>query len=571
MAPARDPLAAYQAKRDFTRTAEPAGEVAAAGGNLFIVQKHDARRLHWDLRLEMDGVLKSWAVTRGPSLDPDDKRLAVRTEDHPLSYATFEGVIPTGEYGGGTVMLWDRGRWEPVAGKRATDLDKGHLHFRLEGERMTGEWLLIRLKPRAREKTENWLLRKLDDAATGAAGDLVDRCLTSIATGRTMEEIAAGAPPRAEAGAARRGKPPARRRKAAGKAAGAPPGFAPLQLCTLVDHVPGGQAWLHEVKYDGYRCLVAVGGGAARVFTRSGLDWTDRFPRIAAAAAALPVASALIDGEIVALDREGRPSFSALQDALKRGDGDLVLFAFDLLSLDGEDLTARGNLERKERLRPMIPAEGVILYADHVRGEGEKLFETMCGAGLEGVVSKRADAPYRGRRSQNWLKVKCVQRQEFVIVGWLPSRARGRPFRSLLLALNEAGRLRYAGKVGTGFDAATLAALSERLAPLAADAPPVAAPPAAVRGAKWVRPELVAEIAFAEFTAENVVRARGQGRRRAGGGTAAPGAGRLGSRCRRRGPHQQSGPRDLSRLRPNQGRSGGLLCRHRRADAALAG
>lgn len=513
MAAPRDPLATYNAKRDFTKTAEPAGERSPRAGNLFIVQKHAARRLHWDLRLEMDGVLTSWAVTRGPSLDPDDKRLAVRTEDHPLSYAAFEGVIPAGEYGGGTVMLWDRGHWEPVEGKSAADLERGHLHVRLHGTRMKGEWLLIRLKPRPREKAENWLLRKLDDAEAGAAGDLVDRCLTSVATGRTMEEIAAGAPARRAAGGAgarRRGnRPPAARPGQPGRPApdAAPlPAFVSPQLCTLVDHVPTGQAWLHEVKYDGYRCLLAVSGGEARIFTRSGLDWTDRFPGIVAAARRLPLASALIDGEIVALDGEGKPSFSALQAALKQGQGDLVLFAFDLLSLDGEDLTRLGNLERKELLRPLIPGAGAILYADHVRGEGEKLFATMCDAGFEGVVSKRADAPYLGRRTQNWRKVKCVQRQEFVIVGWLPSSTRGRPFRSLLLGLNEEGRLRYAGKVGTGFDAATLVTVAERLAPLAVAVAPVEAPRAAVRGAKWVRPELVAEIAFAEFTADNVVR-----------------------------------------------------------------
>jgi bifunctional non-homologous end joining protein LigD len=282
--------------------------------------------------------------------------------------------------------------------------------------------------------------------------------------------------------------------------------FHPLQLCTLVDSVPTGSAWLHEVKYDGYRVLVAVSGGEAKVFTRSGLDWTEKFPEVAEAAAGLDVDSALIDGEVVALDQKGKPSFSALQDALKRGGKGLVMFAFDLLSLDGEDLTPLSNLERKELLRPVIPADGPILFAEHVIGEGEALFQTMCREGFEGVVSKRADAPYLGKRTHSWLKIKCIQRQEFVIVGWLPSEARGRGFRSLILAVNEDGALRYAGKVGTGFDARKIEEIGARLEKLAADRATVEAPRAAVRGARWVKPKLVAEVAFTEFTADNVVR-----------------------------------------------------------------
>jgi bifunctional non-homologous end joining protein LigD len=505
----RDPLARYNAKRDFTKTAEPAGTVAEASGNSFIVQKHDATRLHWDLRLELDGVLKSWAVTRGPSLDPDDKRLAVRTEDHPLSYATFEGTIPKGEYGGGTVMLWDRGTWAPIPGKSAKDLEKGHLHFILDGERMKGEWLLIRLKPRPKERTENWLLRKIGDDYAGGSGDLVDRCLTSVKTGRTMEEIAAGVEVKAQPSPRRRPGPSPTKKK------GLDPGlrrgddkvtFTPPQLCTLVDSVPTGSAWLHEVKYDGYRLLLAVGGGRAKAFTRTGLDWSDKFPNLVKAAAALDIGSALIDGEAVALDQSGKPSFSALQDALKRGDTKLTFFAFDLLSLEGEDLTRLPNLERKELLRTIVPQDGPILFAEHVIGEGEKLFQTMCREGYEGVVSKRADAPYLGKRTQNWLKIKCIQRQEFVIVGWTPSTARGRGFRSLLLGLHENGKLRYAGKVGTGFDARLIQEISGKLEGLTVEKPPVEAPRAAVRGAKWVKPQLVAEVAFTEFTADNVVR-----------------------------------------------------------------
>lgn len=502
---ADDPLALYNAKRDFTKTAEPAGTLAPGNGNSFMVQKHDATRLHWDLRLEVDGVLKSWAVTRGPSLDPGEKRLAVRTEDHPLSYATFEGTIPAGEYGGGTVMLWDRGTWAPIRGKSAKDLAKGHLHFILEGERMKGEWLLIRLKPRAKEKRENWLLRKIDDAHAGGTDTLVETALTSVSTGRTMQEIAEGVRPRPAAkprSAAR--TPAAGRRAAPRKKAAAMPDFAPPQLCTLGDSVPTGADWIHEVKYDGYRAMVAVGGGKARVFTRSGLDWTDKFGAIADAAAALDIGSALIDGEIVAL-KDGRPDFSTLKEAISTG-GPMSLFAFDLPMLDGESLASLPNVQRKERLRAILPENDACLrYADHVMGSGEALFDAMCREGFEGIVSKRADAPYRGDRTRAWLKVKCTRRQEFVIVGWLPSTAK-RGFRSLLLGVREGDGWRYAGKVGTGFSADTMADLRARLDRLARKTAPVTAPRAAVRGARWVTPKLVAEIAFTETTPDGVLR-----------------------------------------------------------------
>ena len=516
---ADDPLARYNAKRDFAKTAEPAGTLAPGHGNSFMVQKHDATRLHWDFRLEVDGVLKSWAVTRGPSLDPGEKRLAVRTEDHPLSYATFEGTIPAGQYGGGTVMLWDRGTWSPIAGKSAKDLDKGHLHFVLDGERMKGEWILVRLKPRAKERGENWLLRKVDDAEAGGTDVLVEDALTSVATGRTMADIADGKPskssPTRGGGPAKPVEGAVRKRVArnsppsttARKPAGSPPrageDFRDLQLCTLVDAVPGGGAWMHEVKYDGYRALIVKTGDSARVFTRSGLDWTGKFAAIAEAAAALPVDTVTIDGEIVAF-KDGKPDFSTLKDAISNA-GDMTFFAFDLLAVNGEDLTALANIERKERLRPLIPGDDRIQFADHVIGSGEQLFEAMCREGLEGVVSKRADAPYLGKRTTNWLKAKCTRRQEFVIVGWLPSDKK-RGFKSLLLGVRGEDGFVYAGKVGTGFDAATMDDLRERLDDIAADAPTVKAPKTAVRGARWVKPELVAEVAFAETTPDGVLR-----------------------------------------------------------------
>ena len=526
-------LDAYNAKRDFTKTTEPPGLAAALGGSTFIVQKHDATRLHYDFRLELDGVLKSWAVTRGPSLDPDDKRLAVRTEDHPLSYATFEGVIPKGEYGGGTVMLWDRGTWVPHPGKdpRKT-LEEGHLHFTLKGERMKGGWIMIRLKPRAGEKNENWLLRKIADEHAGASDALVERELTSIATGRTMAEIAAGVEveqptssrrtpgskntdsAQTERNASRPFAesatlvPGVRRENGKRKGKRKPlvlPDFQPPQLATLADHVPAGGDYIHETKYDGYRVLLAVGGGEARTYTRTGQDWSDRFRVVADAGLKLP-GSALIDGEVVALDAEGRPNFQALQASLKEGGGKLAYFAFDILEQDGESLVDLPNIERKGRLAALLAnAEPPIHYAEHVVGSGEAMFEAMCRGGFEGIISKRADAAYRGKRTQAWLKVKCIRRQEFVIVGWTPSE-KGRGFRSLLLGLNDGGSLRYAGKAGTGFDIACIDAMLERMAPLERTEPTVKAPRAAVRGARWIEPRLVAEIAFTEWTSDGVLR-----------------------------------------------------------------
>jgi bifunctional non-homologous end joining protein LigD len=513
---AADLLAKYNAKRDFKQTAEPAGVPDSSGRNIFMVQKHDATRLHWDFRLEMDGVLKSWAVTRGPSLNPDDKRLAVRTEDHPLAYATFEGTIPKGQYGGGTVMLWDRGTWTPHPGKdpRKT-IEEGHLHFTLHGERMKGDWLMIRLKPRGNERTENWLLRKIDDQYAGGSGDLVDRALTSVATGRTMTEIAVGKGGKSQWNSNRDADdqpevaaPPPKpvKIKPAAKGAGKMPPFRAPQLATLVDHVPAGTNWLHEIKYDGYRTLIAVGGGKAKAYTRTGLDWSDRFRTVVEAAAQLP-GSALIDGEVVALDKDGRPSFQALQASLKEGSGDYAYFAFDLLALNGEDLTGLSNLDRKERLKAfLLDAPRAIQYSDHVIGNGEKLFDSLCKQGLEGVVSKRADAPYRvGQRTKTWLKSKCLHRQELVIVGWTPSD-KGRGFRSLLLGLHEDGKLRYAGKVGTGFGMALIDELMAKMQPLERKTAPVEAPRAAVRGAHWITPKLVAEIAFTEWTDDGVLR-----------------------------------------------------------------
>ncbi len=519
-----DPLAVYNAKRDFAKTAEPAGQAEnSATGNLFIVQKHAARRLHWDFRLEVDGVLKSWAVTRGPSADPDDKRLAVRTEDHPLSYAGFEGRIPQGEYGGGTVMLWDKGTWEPIEGKSASDLNDGHLHFRLHGERMNGEWLLVRMKGRPGEKRENWLLRKVADGHEVTGDKLVEEGLTSVLTGRTMAEIEADkAGTQSLAGEkgkaftetmAKAAKHTETKAKTPQRRAAKPPKFRKVQLATLVDDVPTGNQWMHEIKFDGYRALVAVSGENVTIYTRSGLDWTDKFAPLAQTLAALDLPPALIDGEIIARGADGNPDFSSLQAVLKRGHGSqgpgdaLEFHAFDLIEIDGEDIAPHPQIERKERLEALlVEAAPPIFVADHVIGAGEKLYAAMCAAGQEGVITKRIDAPYLGRRTRSWVKVKCSRRQEFVVVGWSKSTAKGRPFSSLLLGQYEGKTLVYRGKVGTGFDADLLEDMAVRMAKLERKTPALAVDKADARGATWLNPKLVAEIAFAELTSEGRVR-----------------------------------------------------------------
>jgi bifunctional non-homologous end joining protein LigD len=493
----------YNRKRDFTKTKEPRGRKLKGKGDSFVVQKHEASRLHWDFRLELDGVLKSWAVPKGPSLDPDEKRLAMRTEDHPLDYGDFEGTIPKGEYGGGTVMLWDIGRWIPDPRKDPSKtIEEGHLHFTLEGERMKGEWVLFRLSPRPGEKGQPWMLKKVtDEYADADDGEaLVDNCVTSVTTGRTMAEIAAGE----DVWRSNRGGQKGGRGKK--KASTAPPPFQEPQLATLVDDVPPGTGWVHEFKYDGYRLLLAVGDGVATAWTRNGKDWSDKFKALVKAAAKLP-AGCLIDGEAVAIDDEGKPSFQLLQSTLKDQRGaNLVFYAFDLLVDRGRDIKKLPNIERKDRLASLLAGVSPpIIYGDHVIGRGEEMFREVCKIGGEGIVSKKASAPYRGTRTREWLKIKCIQRQEFVIVGWSESDKRI-GFRSLLLATKEKRKLTYAGKVGTGFNGKLIQELMERMRPLEVDKAPVEVPRADRKGAHWIKPSLVAEINFSEFTDDGILR-----------------------------------------------------------------
>jgi bifunctional non-homologous end joining protein LigD len=526
-------LARYQSMRNFSKTAEPSGEekVQPSDRLRFVIQKHDATRLHFDFRLELDGTFKSWAVTRGPSMDPADKRLAVEVEDHPLDYGDFEGTIPDGQYGGGTVMLWDRGYWAPESGSDPHDgLRKGDLKFVLDGERLKGGFVLVRMKRREREKRDNWLLIKHHDgwAMEGDGDALIAAEMTSVASGRTMEQITAGK----GKGATRfmTGKTRAGGRRvwntnkgeAAEKRAAAPlrtgpgpklkatglPGFVPPQLARSVDRPPPGSGWGHEIKFDGYRLQLRVENGRAALKTRAGLDWTAKFREIAKDATVLP--DCIVDGEACALDANGRPDFAALQAALSDGKtGDLIFFAFDLLFAEGADLRNRPLRERKARLKAVLDGAprtaGRIRYVDHFETAGEAVLGSACRMSLEGIVSKRLDAPYRSERSDSWLKSKCRAGHEVVIGGWTGETGQ---LRSLLVGVNRDGKLVYVGRVGTGFGRDKVARVLPRLVRLESDRSPFSGPQASLQAANvhWARPELVAEIEFAGFTSSGMVR-----------------------------------------------------------------
>lgn len=506
-------LETYRKKRDFSATPEPRGKRGkSAGGNSYLIQKHAARRLHYDLRLEMDGVLKSWAVTRGPSLVPGEKRLAVHVEDHPLDYGDFEGTIPKGEYGGGTVILWDKGRWSPIGDARK-GYAKGHLDFEIEGEKLHGRWHLVRLARKPRERTENWLLIKSDDAfARGEKDpDIVEERPESVKTGRVIEEVAGEAPGwssktgRIERPEDERPGPPKKARKAGY------PGFIDPALATLRPAAPRGTKWLHEIKFDGYRVQAHVRSGKAKLFTRSGLDWSDRFgSAIASALARLPVETAIVDGEVVVDGPGGASDFSALQADLGAGRSDrLVFYAFDLLYHDGLDLRASRLAERKAVLAALMrSAPGVLRYSEHFDEDGEIVLRHACRLSLEGVVSKDRDAPYRSGRGKEWIKSKCSERQEFVVAGYTPSSTSRKAIGSLLLGYYDKDKLIHAGRVGTGFSQQTAVDLFKRLDKLRQASSPFAARLTAdeARQAQFVRPELVAEVEFRAWTAEGAVR-----------------------------------------------------------------
>ena len=464
-------LKKYSKKRNFAKTPEPTGKkIKRVDKNLiFVVQKHHARNLHYDLRLEHSGTLKSWAVPKGPSLNPADKRLAVEVEDHPIEYASFEGEIPKGEYGAGQVIVWDKGRWNPPENVAAA-FKKGHLDFELKGKKMQGQWSLVRMG-KAGPKN-NWLLIKKKDEFSRTDYDLTFEEPDGVLKKKRLPE------------------------------------FIKPQLAQLVDHVPTGNEWVHELKFDGYRTLCRIHGDNVRFLTRSGLDWTSKYRKLVSSAKKLKIQSAILDGEIVALDNNGHSSFALLQTALaETAPEGIYYYVFDILFLNGKNLCNEPLLERKAKLAKIIRSlkNTHFIYSEHFR-YSERLYSEICGLQLEGVVSKLAVAPYTSGRSPVWQKTKCSLRQEFIIGGFTPSISR-RPFGALLLGFyDEAKKLRYAGRVGTGFSDSALGTLSREMkkhirqkSPFEVNSPPE-------KNVTWLTPKLVAEIEFKTWTSEKILR-----------------------------------------------------------------
>ena len=534
-----DNLSTYRGKRDFKKTAEPSGEAKVSTSNRrrFVIQKHDATRLHYDLRLELDGVFKSWAVTRGPSLDPGDKRLAVEVEDHPLDYGDFEGTIPKGQYGGGTVMLWDRGYWEPEGKKTPEEaLSKGDFKFTLEGDRLHGSFVLVRMRhDRDGGKRTNWLLIKHhDDYSVDENGAAVlEENDTSVASGRTMEAIASGkgkkpkpfmmqnglveadavwdskhglAAEERKAGSktsTKSAKTPA----AAKRAKSSMPDFIAPQLCETLARPPSANRWIHEIKFDGYRIQMRVENGEVTLKTRKGLDWTAKWSAIAQSASALP--DCIIDGEICALDENGAPDFAALQASLSEGKtDDLVFFAFDLLFAGNEDLRELPLTERKEKLEGLLSDAGgdpLLRFVEHFETGGDAVLKSACRLSLEGIVSKQADAPYRSGRTETWAKSKCRAGHEVVIGAYATTNGK---FRSLLVGVNRGDHFVYVGRVGTGYGAKVVETLLPKLKEMETSKSPFTGIGAPKKSSDivWLKPELVAEIEFAGWTGDGQVR-----------------------------------------------------------------
>jgi bifunctional non-homologous end joining protein LigD len=550
-------LEKYRAKRSFNVTAEPRGGKIKRGGDAFVIQKHAATRLHYDLRLELDGVMKSWAVTRGPSLVPGEKRLAVHVEDHPIEYNTFEGTIPKGQYGGGTVMIWDRGRWIPD-GDPHRGYAKGKLDFALEGHKLSGRWHLVRMRKRAGERQEPWLLIKANDEAARGPNDpdILEEKDRSVVSRRTMEGIAkAGgavwqsnrsvsdnvqtmkaakatktAKPTKKAAPRKKAAPHAKakrtrsraqvatsdvlREKPKRKSKGDPlPAFVPPQLATLHDTAPNDKSYVHEAKFDGYRLQARLDHGAVTLLTRKALDWTGKFQPVADALAELPADTALIDGEVV-VEKNGVSDFSALQDALKHKKNTFIYYAFDLMHLDGADLTGEPLIERKAALKQLLEnaEDDVIRYSDDFAIPGSEMMQHTRDLKIEGVISKRRDAPYRSGRSDDWIKAKVHANQEFAIVGYKDSTHLKGAIGALVLGYYKDGKLTYAGRSGTGYTVEVARDLWKKLQPLRRDTPAFGKLPDEERGrgrdgkGTWVEPKLVAEVEFTGFTAQGHIR-----------------------------------------------------------------
>ena len=501
----------YNRKRDFGATPEPRGKARKKPAGdphalQFCIQKHDATRLHYDFRLEIEGTLKSWAIPKGPSLDPTLKRLAVHVEDHPLDYASFEGHIPEGHYGAGDVIVWDRGLWLPK-GDAAQAYAKGRLSFELKGEKLSGLWSLVRTHIEGRQ--EQWFLIKHDDEAARpeAEYDIVREQPDSVLSERTLVPRARGkraaaepAPPKAPGG-----------RLTGARRAPLPASLEP-ELATLVDTAPQGD-WRYEIKFDGYRILARIDGDEVRLFTRRGNDWTEKMPRQAEALATLGLRSAWLDGEVIVLDEAGMPDFQALQNAFEIGrGGSIVYYLFDVPYLNGMDLRRVPWEQRRAALATLLDGhDGTVLrFSEDFAETAETILDSACQMHLEGLIGKRLGSPYVSRRSDDWIKLKCMHRHEFVVVGYTEPKGARNAFGALLVGLHDkdSGELRYAGKVGTGFNDLTLRSIHAQLKPLEIPRPAVANPltGAEARGVHWLKPALLAEVAYAEMTREGVIR-----------------------------------------------------------------
>ena len=493
------PLSEYNRKRDFQITAEPAGSAATgkrkASALSFVIQKHDARNLHYDFRLELDGVLLSWAVPKGPSLDPSQKRLAVHVEDHPLSYGSFEGSIPAGQYGAGDVIVWDRGVWQPHDDPRKA-YAAGKLKFTLLGEKLSGDWALVRTHLKGSGDKQQWLLIKEKDpqARPAADYDIVKAQPDSV-----LSEASIGAP-----------KPKAKAKAKPKKVNTTLPEQLAPQLATLVDRAPEGN-WQYEIKFDGYRMLARIRDGEVRLFTRNGHDWTERLPRQAKALQALKLNDSWLDGEVVSLNGDGLPDFQALQNAFDIGRSlDIVYYLFDAPYLDGNDQRQAPVEQRRAVLKTALSASRskLLRFSEAFTANQRDIFESACDLALEGVIGKRLGSPYVSSRNTDWVKLKCRLRQEFVIIGYTRPKGSRSGFGALLLAVNDDTGLVYAGRVGTGFDQAALKHIYAQLTPLERKVSPLVKPltSAQARGVHWVEPQLVGEVQFAEWTREGVVR-----------------------------------------------------------------
>lgn len=545
-------LREYQRKRDFRKTSEPRGRLQRTGKKLsYLIQKHAASHLHYDFRLESDGVLLSWAVPKGPSLSPSQKRLAVHVEDHPIEYGTFEGTIPEGEYGGGTVMLWDRGTWEPIDDPKV-GMKIGRLEFTIHGEKLHGRWMLVRRGGKNSGNTErNWFLFKIDDEYADKRKDITKTEPLSVATGRDLKEIAANGkvwksnrsnhvstrnadPTSSKAKVASHSKPKAsssfgKRKKSDQSStvsntltemlanAVAPKGKMPVrqevQLAKLAKDAPDGEEWLHEVKFDGYRMLCRIANAKARFISRNGHDWTKRFPELATAAADFPVEEAMFDGEVVAVDESGLSHFQKLQNVFQTGQTEkLLYYVFDLLYLNGHNLKDLPLEKRKSIIETLFKSRvpAAIRYSEHLDGSGEMIFKEACRQHWEGIISKRRGSSYRPGRGLDWIKVKCSERAEFVIGGYTAPGGSREHFGALLLGYHDStGKLIHAGRVGTGFNEMTLKSLHAKLRRLDRATSPFEHFPekrAEAKGVQWVKPELVAEINFSNWTEDGLLR-----------------------------------------------------------------